>query len=77
MSQKKTMNLDEFKELMTNEKEEKDRILGRCDVIDLDNGVMRIYPEHINKYLEQYACKDAQDLEDTLWYSYGVWVHVI
>lgn len=76
MSEKKTMNLDEFKELMTNEKEEKDRIIGRCDLIDLDNGVMRIYYEHLDKYLEKYCCKDAQDLQDTLWYSYGVYCQI-
>ena len=50
---KKTMSLDVFKELVAADEEVKDRIVGRCDMVDLDNGVMRIYREHINKYLEQ------------------------
>lgn len=70
------LSLDEFKE-MGKKQDFKDDILGKSDIIDLDNGTMIIYAEHLNKYLEQYACKDAQDLEDTLWYGYGVWVKVI
>lgn len=70
------LSLDEFKE-MGKKQEFRDDIVGKTDIIDLDNGTMIIYAEHLNKYLEQYACKDAQDLEDTMWYSYGVWVKVI
>ena len=47
------------------------------DIIDWDNGTMVIYSENINKYLEKYACKDADDLIDTLWYSYGMFVKII
>ena len=70
------LSLEEFKE-MAKRQDFRDGIVGKTDIIDLDNGTMIIYAEHINKYLEQYACKDAQDLEDTLWYSYGVWVKII
>lgn len=70
------LSLDEFKE-MGKSQNFRDDIVGKTDIIDLDNGTMIIYAEHLNKYLEQYACKDAQDLEDTMWYSYGVWVKVI
>lgn len=72
----KTFSLEEFQALKNNQNF-KDDIIGKTDIIDLDNGTMIIYAEHINKYLEQYCCKDAQDLEDTLWYNYGVWVKVI
>lgn len=55
----------------------KQQLFSRSDIIDLDNGSMTIYSENINKYLEQYACKNATDLEDTLWYNYGVFVKII
>ena len=45
-------------------------------MIDLDNGVMRIYREHVGRYLEQYGCKNATDLQDTLWYGYGVFCQI-
>ena len=77
MSEKKTLSLDAFKELVASNEEVKDRIVGRCDMIDLDNGVMRIYREHVNKYLEQYGCKTADDLMDTLYYNYGIYCEVI
>lgn len=77
MGEKKTMSLDAFKDLITSNEEVKDRIVGRCDLIDLDNGVMRIYREHVNKYLEQYGCKTADDLTDTLYYNYGIYCEVI
>ena len=73
----KTFSLEDFKERAMNDNGFRDELVGKTDIIDLDNGTMIIYAEHLNKYLEQYACKDAQDLEDTLWYSYGVWVKII
>ena len=69
MKEKKTMSLDAFKTLVNGDDGFKDTIVGRNDFIDLDNGVMRIYNEHLNKYLEKYACKNAEDLQDTLWYG--------
>jgi hypothetical protein len=76
MTEKKSMSLDTFKDLIINDSEAKDKIIGRADFIDLDNGVMRIYCEHLNKYLEQYCCKDADDLVNTLWYGYGIYCEV-
>ena len=72
-----SLTFDEFKVLAkTNEFKEKFNA-KRTDLIDFDNGVMRIYSENLNKYLEMYACKDAEDLEDTLYYSYGIYCEVI
>lgn len=72
-----SLTFEEFKALArTNEFKEKFNT-KRTDLIDLDNGVMRIYSENLNKYLEKYACKDAEDLEDTLYYSYGIYCKVI
>lgn len=72
-----SLTFDEFKVLAaTNEFKEKFNT-HRTDIIDLDNGVMRIYAENLNKYLEAYACKDATELEDTLYYKYGIFCQVI
>ena len=73
----KTMNFDEFKNVLANDSEARDSLIGRSDIIDLDNGVMRIYGEHINKYLEKYMCKTPEELEDTLYYCYGIYCEII
>jgi len=73
----KTFTLDAFKETLTNNSEFKNDIISHQDFIDLDNGVMRIYPENVNKYLEKYSCKNIEDLEDTLYYDYGIFCQVI
>lgn len=46
------------------------------DTIDFDNGTMTIQKRNLNKYLEKYACKDEDDLKDTLWYNYGIFVRI-
>lgn len=71
------MTLDAFKTLLRKDETLRASITAGTDTIDLDNGVMRVHMKNINKYLEQYACKDAQDLSDTLWYSYGIFCQVI
>ena len=74
---KKIFSLDSFKDMVSNNSDFKEEIIGKQDLIDLDNGVMRIYAENLNKYLEKYACKNAEDLENTLYYSYGIYCTVI
>ena len=74
---KKVFSLDSFKDMITNNNDFKEEIISKQDLIDLDNGVMRIYAENLNKYLEKYACKNAEDLENTLYYSYGIYCTVI
>lgn len=49
----------------------------RNDTIDYDNGTAIIYIENINSYLEKYCCKNARDLEDMLWFSYGMSVKIV
>ena len=75
MAQKLT--LDAFKTLLKKDEDFRDNITKGSDFVDLDNGVMRIHEQNLNKYLEKYACKDAEDLQNTLWYSYGVFCQVI
>lgn len=74
---KNVMSLDAFKDMVKTNDDFKKEIISKNDVVDIDNGTMMIYSENLNKYLEQYSCKDANDLIDTLWYSYGVFVKVI
>lgn len=74
---KNTFTLDSFKEMLKEDKDFKEQIVKKNDFIDLDNGVMRIYSENLNKYLEKYSCKDAEDLENTLWFNYGIFCQVI
>lgn len=50
---------------------------SKSDIIDTENGFMLIHRANINKYLEQYLCKSEEDLENTLWYSYGFSVKIV
>jgi len=74
---KKVFSFDSFKDMISSNSDFKEEIIGKQDLIDLDNGIMRIYAENLNKYLEKYACKNAEDLENTLYYSYGIYCTVI
>ena len=47
------------------------------DVLDLDNGVMCVKRKNLNKYFEKYICKSEEELSDTLWFNYGVFLRVI
>ena len=71
------LSLDAFKSMVSSNNEFKNSLISKNDIIDWDNGTMVIYSENINKYLEKYACNDADDLIDTLWYSYGVFGKII
>lgn len=73
----KVLSLDAFKEMVNTDDDFKKSITNRKDVIDKDNGVMRIYRENINKYLEEYYCKDSDELEDKLYHCYGIFCSVI
>lgn len=72
-----TLSFEDFKNIVSNSNEFKNSIINKNDIIDWDNGTMVIYQENIGKYLEKYSCKDANDLVDTLWYSYGMFVKII
>lgn len=49
----------------------------RSDVFDLDNGTAVIQRDNLGKYLEKYSCKDENDLSDTLWYNYGMFLKIV
>lgn len=70
-------SFDDFKEALLVDTDLKDSIVGMSDIFDYDKGSAIIHREHINKYLEKYMCKNEQDLEDTLWYSYGLFVKIV
>lgn len=73
----KVLSLDDFKDMVNNNPDFKQEITHRKDIIDKQNGIMRIYPENVNKYLEEYYCKSVEDLQDRLYYTYGIFCTVI
>jgi predicted HAD superfamily Cof-like phosphohydrolase len=73
----KVLSLDDFKDMVNNNPDFKQEITHRKDIIDKQNGIMRIYPENVNKYLEEYYCKNVEDLQDRLYYTYGIFCTVI
>ena len=76
MAKTQTLTLESFKELVNTDKEFKSFVSNREDTIDIDHGFMMIYRENLMKYLEQYMCKNEQDLEDYLWYNHGVMLKI-
>ena len=71
------MSLEAFRELVNTNDEFFDRVSNNSDIVDMDNGSMIIHRGNMGKYLEKYMCKNEDDLSDTLWYGYGVFVKVI
>ena len=77
MKNTKTLSLEEFKAEVKNNASFADRVSNSSDIIDLDNGSMTIHRKNLNKYLEKYLCKSEDDFENTMWYSYGVFVRIV
>jgi len=71
------INFEEFREKLKNDNLFRGSITTKSDVVDVDNGIMIISHDNIDKYLERYMCKDEFDLQDTLWYNYGVYVKIV
>lgn len=69
--------LESFKDTLKSDTALKEKLAGTSDVFDFDNGTAIIHKENVNRYLERYYCKDEKDLEDTLWYSYGIFVKFV
>lgn len=67
----KTFTLESFKDFVKSEHSKKK------DDIDIKNGKMTIHKSNINKYLEKYMCKNENDLFDTLYGSFGIWMKII
>ena len=72
-----SLTFDAFKDLVANDVSLREKITNTNDIIDMDNGTMVIHRQNVSKYLERYMCKDEDDLQDTMWYNYGVFVKVI
>lgn len=69
--------LESFKDTLRSDITLKEKLAGTSDIIDFDNGTAIIHKENLNRYLERYVCKNERDLEDTLWYNYGVFVRFV
>ena len=73
----KTFSLDSFKDAVKNNENFISTITGKSDTIDYDNGSAIIHRCNLSKYLEKYLCKDEDDLSNTMWYNYGIFIHVV
>lgn len=51
--------------------------LANNDIIDFDNGTMIIHRNNIGKYLIEYMCDSEDELKDSMWINYGIYVSVI
>lgn len=71
------MTLEAFKDLMVNDVSFKETITKIDDIIDFDNGTMIVYKQNLCKYLEQYMCKTEDELSDTLWFNYGIFLKIV
>ena len=67
----KSLSLDEFKNLVSTNNPFK------TDVIDMEHGKMTIHRCNVTKYLEKYMCQNEDDLDNTLYRSFGVWLNII
>ena len=72
-----SLTFDAVKDLVANDVSLREKITNTNDIIDMDNGTMVIHRQNISKQLERYMCNDEDDLQDTMWYNYGVFVKVI
>ena len=68
------MTLEEFK---ANAGTIKQVLSESRDTIDIEHGVMIIHEDNLMKYLEKYLCKDEDELSDTLYYRYGVYIRIL
>lgn len=73
----KTFSLDSFRDAVKNNENFISTITGKSDTIDYDNGSAIIHRCNLSKYLEKYLCKDEDDLSNTMWYNYGIFIHVV
>lgn len=71
------MNLDEFKQLVASNPNFLEIDESSEDCVDFEHGLATIHRINLNKYLEKYACMSEDDLEDTLYYRYGVFAKII
>jgi hypothetical protein len=84
---KEKMTFDAFKERMSNDTSFRDQFTsfedksgktaGDTDIVDIDNGFMLVSRNNLQKYFERYMCKTETDLQDTLWYNYGVFLKIV
>lgn len=75
MKKTNIFTLEAFKEAIKNDDDLKSDIIGKQDIIEEARFV--VYRCNLPKYLEKYLCKDEDDLSDTLYYRYGIFLKVI
>ena len=73
---KKTLTLDGFKELVKTDDDFKQKLV-RHDILDRETGLGIIYRENLMKEMERFMCKDEEDLSNTLYNAYGIFVRIV
>jgi len=73
----KKFSLDSFKEALIVDKALKKSLSNEADLFDEENGYAVVHKANVSKYLEKYACKDQQDLEDYLYYYKGIFLKIV
>ena len=74
MGKVKTFSFESFKEAIL---EDSNGELLNLDTFDPDNGIAIIHESNLNKYLEEFMCKDQTDLQNYLYYHKGIFLRVI
>lgn len=49
----------------------------KYDNFDLDNLFLIINNSNLDFYLKKYNCSDELELEDNLWFNYGITIKII
>ena len=49
----------------------------KYDNFDLDNLFLIINNSNLDFYLKKYNCSDELELEDNLWFNYGIAIKII
>lgn len=52
-------------------------INSKYDKLDLDNLFLIINRPNLNYYYKKYNCSNEVELEDNLWYNYGITIKII
>ena len=73
----KTFTLDSFKEAIRVDTALKESLSNDADIFDEENGVAVVHQGNIMKYLEEFMCKDQEELQDYLYYNKGIFLKVI
>lgn len=47
------------------------------EAMDLDNGVLIVKRENLNKYFDRYFCTTEKELSEKLWFDFGICLQLV